>query len=224
MINDHIKHLFLINLKRRPERLAAAMAQIDSQCIEKVTHTPAIDGQTLEMPEHESLDGGPVSMGDLGCTLSHLAILRFARATGMASYGAFEDDIEFHPNFNARFDEFWNAVPADWDMVYMGANHSGGWTKVNDHIVRMHKSYTTHAIIINHTAYDKLIEIWGAANEKVDVGISLLHKTMNCYAFYPNMVYQADGYSDILEKETSGMYLRKTIAPNLGADYKGEQT
>jgi len=203
-----IERIYCINLDRRKDRLIQVNKEFEKHNIKNVKRVEAIDGKDLDIGQIVSKDKSICSAGDIGCTMSHLRVLNRAIKMGLKSYLVFEDDAQFHPNFNELHRQYWEQVPRDWDMVYLGASHIGEITKVSDNIVKMSKSYTTHAIIINNSIYKPLKEVWGQANEKVDIGISSLHSTYNCYCFFPNIVWQIDGYSDILGKEVQYEHLR----------------
>jgi len=200
--------IYCINLSRRKDRWEQVSREFEKHNIKNVIRVEAIDGRDLDIGQIVSKDKSICSAGDIGCTLSHLRILNRAIKMGLKNYWVFEDDAQFHPDFNKLFKKYWKQVPPDWDMVYMGASHIGEITKVSDNVVKMTKSFTTHAMIINHTIYEPLKEVWEQANEKVDIGISSLHSTYNCYCFYPNIVFQIDGFSDILDKEVQYEHLR----------------
>src|SRR5579862_530913 len=71
---------FLVNLERRPDRLAAMKAQLDRLGI-PFERFNAVDARTadpaaLRAPFAESGPLGTLSPGDMGCTMSHIHIWR----------------------------------------------------------------------------------------------------------------------------------------------------
>ena len=206
-VNNYFDAVFLINLKRRPDRLVKSINefyrhQIEAEFIE------AIDGEELNLPEIISLDGLKASKGDIGCALSHAKVCRIAKERGLKNYLVFEDDIELAENFNERFEEYIEQLPSDWDMIYLGGSHNGEIVPVTDNIVRGTKIFTTHAIGIRETMYDALIGVWEKKNEKVDVAVSKLQGKFKCYAFNPFIAGQRPSHSDILNKFTDYKHLR----------------
>jgi len=199
MLNKHFDNIYCINLARRPDRWKEAQAEFKKHGIKGVARVEGVDGQNLNFKPTTSTDGTPVSKGDLGCTKSHLSVVEWAKKGNLPYYLVFEDDVELHPNFNALFEEYYKELPDDWDMFYLGANHGNGYTEVSDHIIRCKASYATHAMVVRHTMYDDLIKFWNTI-EKVDIMANKLHPVYNCYGFYPNIAWQRDSYSDILEK------------------------
>lgn len=208
MIDHHFDKVFCINLTRRPDRLAQAQDEFAKYGI-RVEFVAGVDGLSLPEQNMISKDGLKVSRGDLGCTLSHLKVVRMAKEQNLKSYFVFEDDVEFAPDINAKFFAYMYQLPADWDMLYLGGNHMGGFDAVTENIAKIHLTYTTHAIGVKAKAYDALIEVLGRENDKVDICFAELHEKLNCYVTRPHLAFQRPSFSDILEKETDYQHLRK---------------
>lgn len=215
-LNKHFHNVFCINLPRRTDRYAQALAEFKKHGI-YVEFVNGVDGRQLsneKLLQYKSADDTQVSRGDIGCTLSHFKVLELAKKKGLLNYCVFEDDVELADNFNERIKEIMPYVPDDYDMLYFGGNHNLPVIKVNEHIARMQRTFTTHAMVIKHTVYDALAEIW-SKNEKVDVGISSLHSKFNCYVVTPHIAFQRESYSDILEREQKAKHLHKDGESNL---------
>jgi hypothetical protein len=66
--------------------------------------------------------GGFPTVGTRGCFLSHLGVLRAARAAGHQRILVLEDDVNFSGNFVERFASLTPAIDAlGWDFWYLGA-------------------------------------------------------------------------------------------------------
>ena len=100
----------LINLRRRPDRLAA------------FRRLQAEKGWRLPEPElFEAIDGGKVGEptyyvaggGAWGCLRSHVSILERAVMDDVASLLVFEDDVPGHDDAWDRLYRFLSAVPTD---------------------------------------------------------------------------------------------------------------
>ena len=220
-INSFFEEVFCISLERRREdwynpatgrivkgRFAECQGEFSKNNI-KVRYVDGVDGLTLNIPKMTSIDGTPVSRGDIGCVLSHLKVVRFAREMKLSNYFVFEDDAELTANFNERFAGYIDQVPADWDMIYLGGNHDLPVSMVAPNVARMHRTFTTHAIAVNHTVYDAMEEVLGRENDKVDICIAELHKRFNCYVFRPHLASQRASWSDILERDADYQHLRE---------------
>jgi hypothetical protein len=128
---------FLVNLDRRPDRLALATKALTEAGFTDQRRFVAIDGQTADMPAIYARHGitrfSPhdpallASNGKQGCFLSHIEILRHARDLDLPFAHFFEDDIAFHTDFARLGPQFLRATPAEADMIYMGAQMEPGF-------------------------------------------------------------------------------------------------
>lgn len=209
MLTPFFNSIFCINLERRKDRLAQATEEFKKHNI-SVEFITGVDGTTLNIPKMISADGETVRRGDIGCAQSHLKIAIEARARGLNKYLVFEDDVEFHLDFNTLFQNWFTQVPADWQFLYFGGNHDGETMIITEHIMRIYHTYTTHAYAVNGPEVrDAIIEVLSKANEKVDVAIASLHSNFRSYCFTPHLAYQRASYSDILEKYDDYQHLRQ---------------
>ncbi len=207
MLNKYFDHVFCINLKRREDRRAQAEAEFKKHGIE-VEFIEAIDGKLLDLPKMVSSDSLTMSPGDIGCTLSHLNVVKLAKERGYKKYFVTEDDIEFADDFNEKFEEYFKQLPSDWDIVYGGGSNVGGLVDVTPNISRIIKTYTTHAFGVKESMYDAMIEVWSNP-EKVDISLSSLQTKFNCYIFQPHICFQRGSYSDLLERYNEAEHLLK---------------
>lgn len=134
----------VINLDRRPERLAAFRAQGPlfgdhppaslSGLFWRAERFTAIDGQKVPKPAWF-----PFSDGAWGCTQSHLRVYEQA-LNHCQDVFIFEDDAVFVPDVAERLPQFLDAVPGNWDMVYLGGCHHLSATNpplpVNEQVLR----------------------------------------------------------------------------------------
>lgn len=208
MLQDRFEKIFCINLKRRPDRLAQAKAHFAQFGI-PVEFIEAVDGSLLPEPSAISKDGSKINRGEHGCILSHLMIATEAKRLGLRNYFVFEDDVDLSYDFNEMFDKFFPFVPFNYDMLYLGGNHEGGYTFMMPNVAKIHFTYALHAYGVNSSAYDRIINALAPANEKADVAIAYLHDSMNCYVFRPHLATQRPGYSDLLGKHTNYEHLKK---------------
>lgn len=208
-VNEFFDHVFVINLKRRFDRLISITKELEKHNIEAEV-IEAIDGNELELPEIISSDGLKCSSGDIACALSHSKVCKLAKERGYKNYLCLEDDAVFKNNFDFWFDLQIAQLPEDYDLVYLGGSHNGPCIRVEfaASICRGTKIFTTHAIGVRNTIYDSLIELWEQKNEKVDICVASLQTKFNTYAFNPFIVGQRPSYSDILNKHTDYKHLQ----------------
>ncbi len=114
-----------------------------------------------------------------------------------------EDDLDIRPNFEEVFPKAIKELPADWDMLYCGANfHSETQYLISDHIIKCNKCLDLHMLAINHTMYDTILAFKYDNRIKqnplcyLDGGLAhLTHHEKNVYAVWPQVAWQFDAYS-----------------------------
>jgi glycosyl transferase, family 25 len=122
---------WVINLDRAPERLARITAQLQRLQL-PFTRLAAVDAKAFTPAQAALLDEAayrrkhgmrPVP-GELGCYLSHVAVLRAFLASSAQAALVLEDDVQLHDTLPAVLRGLL-AQAGRWDMVKLSAVHSG---------------------------------------------------------------------------------------------------
>lgn len=195
-----------INLDRRPERWQRIQRAFTAHGIESVRRFSAIDGNEVELPPHWIH-----TPGAYGCLVSHVQIVREARDAGLSSVLIFEDDAVFDPQFEEKFATFIQELPADWDMLFLGALHKNEPVKVSEHIGRITKANSTFAYAIRNTMFDAFIDLNSRAEHVLDMNSYVFQGRFNCYCFMPNLVWVESEYSDVQNRLENHWYLEKSL-------------
>lgn len=124
-------HTWVINLDRAPDRLARIRAQLDALGL-PWTRLAAVDARALTPAQAASLDeaayrrkhGMTPSMGELGCYLSHIEVMRALLASPYEFALVLEDDVLLHPSLPGVLDGL-VAHASRWDVAKLSAVHSG---------------------------------------------------------------------------------------------------
>jgi GR25 family glycosyltransferase involved in LPS biosynthesis len=185
--------IFCINLDRRPDRWLHAQEQFNKHGL-MVERFAAIDG-------NDFIRSYPADNANNGCTLSHYFIIERAKLLGYESVMIFEDDIVLHDQFKELLAECLNDLPADWDMLYFGGSHREKPSPVNEHILRVNKTLTTHGYIVRNTMFDKVIDNFKNLDNPVDCFYAAWQQEFNIYITNPPIAWQKGGYSDICNRE-----------------------
>jgi GR25 family glycosyltransferase involved in LPS biosynthesis len=207
-VNEVFPHKVCINLDRDLdswERLQAALARHDIRGVRRVS---AVDGRRLELPatwRH--------SAGAYGCLLSHLQVVRDARERGLPSLLILEDDVVFDPSFREKFPVFVRGLPADWDMVFLGALHREDPVPVAENVVRIPRAYCTYAYALRDSIFDAFIAANDGSPSELDVNTGMLQSNHNCYGFAPNLAWMESRYSQVQERMADHWYLRESVVP-----------
>jgi hypothetical protein len=207
-VNEVFPHKACINLDRDRdswERLQAALTRHDIRGVRRVS---AVDGSRLELPATWRY-----SAGAYGCLLSHLQVVRDARERGLPSLLILEDDVVFDPSFREKFPAFVRGLPADWDMVFLGALHREDPVPVAENVVRIRRAYSTYSYALKRAIFDAFIAANDGSPNAVDVNNGLLQSNHNCYGFAPNLAWVESRYSPVQQRMADHWYLRESVVP-----------
>ena len=102
-----------------------------------------------------------------GCSLSHLEIIKMAKENNFKNVLIFEDDVIINSTLEETLDGLSKSVkelPDNWDIFYLAAcptdmyGHCPPISDYSENLCKVHSAYTTHAIAINGTAFDHIID------------------------------------------------------------------
>ncbi|MBK6469843.1 MAG: glycosyltransferase family 25 protein [Betaproteobacteria bacterium] len=121
----------MINLDRAPDRLARVHAQLQHLQL-PFTRLAAVDARALTPEQRAALDepayrrkhGMSPVLGELGCYLSHVAVMRAFLASDAAFALVLEDDVLLQDSLPAVLQGLM-AHPGRWDVVKLSAVHRG---------------------------------------------------------------------------------------------------
>jgi GR25 family glycosyltransferase involved in LPS biosynthesis len=187
-IKDFVDKIYCINLKKRRDRKLFMLHQGKEHNL-NITFFDAIYNKK----------------GWIGCLKSHLEILKMARKKKYKKILILEDDCDIKSDLILK-----EKPPKDWEMIYLG-----GQVKQileDNHFEVKEKFYvkanilSTHAMIINHTVYDKLINLIIKCERPIDQTYANYHYNKKCYITNPMMIIQINGYSDIESSEIEYNY------------------
>jgi hypothetical protein len=196
---------YCINLARRPDRRREAEAQFQAAGIApNVAFFEATEGRGLAHP-------GAVSDGQAGCCMSHLNVLRAARAQGYRHVLVFEDDIRLANDFRRQFEISLARCPVSYDLCFVGALCYAGWGNYlrpfDDRLSRIGSVFGLHAHIVNMERQPDIEAGLGALQNVIDNWYaSDVQPRGDCYGFDPWLAFQANGFSDIAGSENSNAF------------------
>jgi len=103
--------------------------------------------------------------GDLGCFLSHVRLWSLIKKSNENFGLIFKDDIVIDEKFHEKFRKYFEQVPRDWDIIWLGSGKNLSGEKINNHIIKGYnwaKNKTQdwnnrmHAYIIKRKSIDKI--------------------------------------------------------------------
>lgn len=196
----------LINLRRRPDRLANfRQQQVDKgwpAYLSQPEIFEAIDGNVVGIPTY-FVSGG----GAWGCLRSHVNILERALMDKVASVLVFEDDVCWLPTLSEKLQEFMSKVPNDWDQLMLGGQvRASEQVVVNGKVIegvnRCRSAGRTHAYAIRGSALKDLLRLWYECNRHCDHVLAEWHRDWKVYSPSPPLFGQDESKSDIGREST----------------------
>ena len=186
--------IYLVNLKRREDKLKNAFSQFELVGLEGVTVVEAIDGYALQLKSPIR----QLSPGMLGCYQTHEKIIKQALEQGFTSIVVFEDDIQFIPAANEMMEVAFSTIPEDWNFVYLGANEYGGLLdfkkRVSENWVVPKSVWGTHGYMIRtREAMVRILNMLQLQKMQLDNQLSqvvLPNSALNYYSIFPSVVDQ----------------------------------
>lgn len=182
-LNQFIKHIIYINLDTRVDRKDRVEKELSIFNKNKVHRMPAI-----QMPDN------PI----LGCALSHLNALKYARDKKWNQVLILEDD--------AIWKDVINGVPLlekllknNFDVIMLG----GTYATYNKETYRVNWAQSAHAYLVKRAYYDKIIKTIeditskDGTDKNVDIIYTGLQKVDNWYIIKPALMIQDKGKSNI---------------------------
>ena len=187
-------HAYYINLDYRTDRRAEIEKELADKgiCAERF---PAIRTRP----------------GSIGCTLSHIAVLKLARERGYESVMIFEDDFMFTVS-KEEWESLINKLPSSYDVVMMSYNIILAYPH-DDTFDTVSEAQTASGYIVHSRFYDCLISRleegsqqlmknpelhWIYINDQYWKGIQPQYQW---YAFKTRIGVQRPSFSDLAEKD-----------------------
>lgn len=153
---DNIDRIYYINLDHRADRNTQFLGEV-----EKIFKGGILENRIERFPAIQN------SNGALGCSMSHLEIIKDAREKGYRNIIVFEDDFMFLVSrsvFEQQLDDLFKLKETpetnfDFKAIMLGYN-AMQQTRFNDLLDKTNNVQTTSGYLFNGKYYDELIECW----------------------------------------------------------------
>jgi len=227
MLNKYFDKIYLINLKKRKDRLEqfqnlSKEFRFDFELKEAFDGINKIDDDFIYNEKkikytnnefYNPLGGDSFGVanyhlnyfkGQIGCLISHLEIIKDADKKKYNSILIFEDDTCFVKDFNERMEKLMSSIFDDWDMLYL----SGSVPKFLDNYTNFSKVsqiHTTHSYALKKNVFKDFIKLLekNMFIKPVDSSYVSIQDSINTYVAMPYLTYQGEGYSDIQNFNTN---------------------
>lgn len=184
--------LFCINCAHRTDRWEHAQAQFAKFGLTTVQRFDAHTGVIV----HDQVNN------NAGCTASHRALLEIIAFNRWPRAFIFEDDFEIiYEDFHDRWARYIKDVPADWDMIYLGAGYGEPpVARVSPHVIRAARLLTTSSYGITWQHARKIAPYISGIGP-IDSLYGGFHRDARTYIFQPRLVVQYPNFSDLQGRE-----------------------
>lgn len=203
---DRFDKVFCINLDRRKDRLDNFNKEVEKYNLGEYERISAIDGNFLEK-------NSMLKPGELGLLLTVEKILKLSIDDRYTKILIIEDDCYFTDEI-INIDKYFEFLPSDWEMLYMGGNHNihVGYKppiKINEKVIKLHNTYTSHFVVLKENVFEDIIIQINDRDKPIDVIYSILQKKYSVYSFYPAIAKQLSDFSDINQTIVNSDWLIK---------------
>lgn len=183
---DAIEKVIYINLDERVDRKSQVQREL-------LRAFPAAKIQRFSAIKHE--------VGGIGCTMSHIAVLELAKASGWKNVLIVEDDFMW-----TRLDPM--VLPNLLENPYDAIVLSGAWIQCDPATYKLRSCQTTTAYIVHGAYYDTILANFKEGLQQLqatglygsyalDQYWKRLHAADNWFIVQPIMGVQRPGFSDI---------------------------
>jgi len=187
-INLLFEHIFVINLDHRIDRFKLVDYKLKKKKI-NYTRFSAIDGYLSEQTN--------ISSGAFGLILTYQKLLTHAINSNFKRFLIFEDDINFHHNFDEMVEAKKDLI-TNGDVVYLGANQLH-YNKIEDGYYNLSDEYTCGTYAISMTIdFAKILLQALKMNLPIDVQIYELAKNYDAKVIFPFLILP-----DVTDSDTS---------------------
>lgn len=157
---------FMLNMDRCKDRLEVAVKRCNDAGFKEIERFRGVDAHTDDLSEAWKEHGSPPFdhsdkeftvqfIGKQGCALGHYGIWKKMIAESIPYAVIFEDDVEFHKDWNELAPQYWDKTPKDFDILYFGSQLE---MPVSGNIV-VASVFCTHAYFLTLDGARKLYDL-----------------------------------------------------------------
>jgi GR25 family glycosyltransferase involved in LPS biosynthesis len=195
---EYFDKVFLINLDKRKDRLERCNNIFEKNNVKDLVErfSGIVPDPSDDIPYTK--DTEKIKIPLYGCLLSHINIIKRAKAEGLKSILVLEDDVDFiNVDYIDRSIE--QLKNKEWSLFYLGANTHVPLNKEDENLLVLKKGYATHAVAYHESFYDYFIKNFERRNIPIiDVWLSDYgQENFKSYCTFPITAVQVSNHSDI---------------------------
>lgn len=200
-IDDYFQAIFLLNLKRRTDRLEESKAVFAQLGIDFSRV------RVFEAYDKPLSDGVP--NGNRGCTESHRALYDVIAHERIPRALILEDDFDIaftgpdrrqRCNPQALFESYRDELPSRWDMLFLGRHFAEmPLARRSPHVIRIGRMLTTSSYGITHE-FARKIAPYVSGVGPIDTLLGQFQRDNECYCVDPTLFIQRKSFSDLRDQ------------------------
>ena len=193
----------VIHMKNSNQNKYNNILNIEKQINQKINIFDAIVGKNVNLKNLNIFDEDIkfnfkyTFLGEVGCYLSHLLLIKQASADIINDYTViFEDDFKINDDdLNKEINKIINKTNGDFDMIYLGNLNNNHKIQIIDNIYTIDSLtplWGTHALLINNKNANKILSNITNINQAIDNKYKSIidDNSIKAYVIYPILVEQ----------------------------------
>ena len=194
---------FVLTVRRPIKRFDDTVKHLDEQGI-KWERFDGFDNQLCKLNPVDTFDfdraGERIGAKHIAATLTHILLWKVMQYQADESFVALEFDVRFVNGWKQQFDSAMNALPADWDLVYLGSCCCKGRTSyavpsdfADTNLYDVRYPLCGHAIMYRKKSLETLLAAHQSISMPLD--IAMFHMSLpklRVYTILPPICVQAD--------------------------------
>jgi glycosyltransferase involved in cell wall biosynthesis len=201
-VNTYFDKVYCINLNQRIAKWLSVKRRLNACNVDAIRFN-AIDGELFSGESN-------LSSGEYGCLLSHLSVIRDAKANNYHRILIFEDDVHLSKDFQKRIQLL---QKIDWKLLYLGGSQYD-WENINPSEGGFYLSKDTRgtfAYAVDRSMFDELESEFLKKYAPVDIILTDVQGRHygECYTFYPNIALADVRTSDIRGERDMASHSKK---------------
>lgn len=223
-----------ISLERRKDRRERLVTHLKERGFENVYYLPAFDGAKITpnvvsiVPPHRPyfsfkdeitrMPTNKLNRFQVGCTISHIAALKFAKMLGAKTALIVEDDVEFVENIQEVLTNIENETQnLDWEHIYLGGRVRVNWgkkqEKVTEHLYTTGYTDGLHAYFVKGNGFDKIADAMLSFKTTNDDSMNDImfreNYPLQAFMYLPKAAFQIMDFSELDRRVVDRIGLRE---------------
>jgi GR25 family glycosyltransferase involved in LPS biosynthesis len=218
MLNNYFDKIYILNLKKRSDRLNELLPKLESLSIDNFKIFNGIDGSLMKNIWRVYGNKYFSNENYLACSLSHISIWNDAILNGYKKILILEDDVKIINSINEKIVYYNDQIPENWDLLYLGfiplSDDCSMWDYkvindqfISDNVFKAKNLWGLYSYAIGENLMKHTIEVYkNTFPMEIDrYFVENIQQNWNCLGITPQLFSVDDGWSDNSKRIETGM-------------------